>query len=84
MARLMMPSIAVMFFSKPIMITVEIKCGKYDMVCTTFLNGWFCTSFSKSASTMGAGKEKMKLYKLKNSVLRMMRQANAFWKNCSK
>ena len=39
MARLMMPSIAVMFFSKPIMITVEIKCGKYDMVCTTFLNG---------------------------------------------
>ena len=33
---------------------------------------------------MGAGKEKMKLYKLKNSVLRMMRQANAFWKNCSK
>ena len=35
----MIPSIAVMFFSKPIMITVEIKCGKYDMVCTTFLNG---------------------------------------------
>lgn len=44
--------------------TTEIKCGKYVMVCTVFLNMAFFTSLSSKARIIGAGNANNRLYKL--------------------
>ena len=49
--------------------THERKFGKQVMVCTTFLNRIFRTSFIKRAKIMGTGKEKMIRIMLIFSVL---------------
>ena len=54
--------------------TNEIKCGRYESVCTTLGNTLPLSSFIRSARTIGAGNAKSSVLILITSVFFKMRQ----------
>ncbi|MNN90607.1 hypothetical protein D3C81_2085830 [compost metagenome] len=54
-------------------ITHEIKCGRYETVCTKRLKNPCLASFSISANMIGAGNPNSSVSKLVASVFRMIR-----------
>ena len=49
------------------------KCGRYEIDCTAFLNGWFRSSFNSNARMTGAGNPKTIFSRLMITVLRSTR-----------
>ncbi|MMZ65556.1 hypothetical protein D1872_279660 [compost metagenome] len=55
---LMEPFTAVSCRIIPATMTMDRKCGRYEAVCTNFLNRLLFTSFSSNAKMIGTGKVK--------------------------
>jgi hypothetical protein len=66
------------------MTTIEMKCGKYERVCTLRLKTALFTSLSSRAKMMGSGHPQTSPYILSSRVLRMIRQAKKPLKKFSK
>ena len=70
--------------TRPPMITHERKCGKYSIVCVTFLKFRLFNSFNISANKIGAGKLNTKHNTFSRIVLTIAREnsliANSFLK----
>ena len=77
------PSSPASSFSIPTMMTAEMKLGKYDSVCMDRLKPGDVSSFSSSASRIGAGKPIAKLRNPNRTVFLMIRNANGLAKNDS-
>ena len=70
---LIKPALSVKLFTIPQITTVDIKCGKYVMVCVSFVNGLLFSSLIKSASIIGAGNPQISELTLIFNVLRRRR-----------
>src|SRR5690554_5453356 len=66
------------FTTTPTIITVEIKWGRYVIVCVMRLNTLFLTSLNNKANMIGAGKPNIKPYRLIRKVLRTSFRAYGF------